>query len=92
MVAGAAQEVAARSIAATGTGVVDPIVIDDDPPPPPFWVPIFDECLFFSMLSNHELPGNTPQSFETPRRMLTPHWPLVWHRLRPTITAFEYLG
>ena len=33
-----------------------------------------------------------PQSSETPRRIPTPHRPLVWHRLRPTITAFEYMG
>ena len=33
-----------------------------------------------------------PQSFETPGRILTPHRPLVCHRLRPTITAFEYMG
>ena len=34
-------------------------------------------------------PGNMPQSFETPTRILTPHRPLVWHGLRPTISSFQ---
>ena len=52
----------------------------------------FFRVLFLRCFPTMSSPGNMPQSFETPRRMLTPRRPLVWHRLLTTITAFECLG